>query len=215
MTKTRAHSTWKLQRSRRPKGFYYQAVYGKGRDRRAFTLGYLSEEEALLAESNMGDLCHPDAVVVTAWDREGLEPPPPTRATVTAGVKAFLLDTTPADFEVAMAEWAGAEATRLEAQGRYGDLSLKDFVERVYGPVRWTQHPDSEEKERWTWGRIVRHLGSVKVKNLDLHRWTRFLMTQSTWCPRSKQIAQNTYRGALKYAAEIGAIEAVHANGDD
>ncbi|MCB9763937.1 MAG: tyrosine-type recombinase/integrase [Alphaproteobacteria bacterium] len=125
-------------------------------------------------------------------------------------MKGWLLDRSAEILAEVIAEKARTEASRLEAKGEYGEMTLQAFVERIYGPVRWTEHPKSEEREKWQWNRIYDHLGAVKVKNLNLHRWTMFLMSQGTWSPRSKQICQVIYRGALKYAAEIGAIPEPH-----
>ena len=61
----------------------------------------------------------------------------------------------------------------------------------------------------WAWPAILAVIGDVKVKNLDTAKWTSFLLSRP-WSGRSRAIVQQAYRTCLRYAHEIGAVEAVH-----
>jgi len=197
--------SWRLQGANRPGGRYVQAVCGSGKSRRTITLGYLTEAEEVRAGENL-------AWWWDRWCRTGkgdLFRPPPG-----LNVRTMLLDEPSIDVERIFAEQTIEEiaAEKIDA-GAYGDLRLRDFVDKVWMPVR--EHEAAAKtayNERvWAWPRILRVLGDVKVNKLDTVRWTRFLMAQDDLSGRSKAILQTAYRVALKYAVEIGAIPAVHA----
>ena len=98
------------------------------------------------------------------------------------------------------------------ATGAYGDLTLSEFIDEVYGPVRKAQQsPKNWTRERDCWKVIERVLGRIRTKNLNKVRWDQFLagMTER-WSPRTKTIAQQHYKRVLNYAKSVGAIEKVH-----
>jgi len=207
--KTKKTAGWTLQGSKRPKGRYYQAVHGRGRGRVALTIGYLVEDQTEQARSRIKNMPAPSSLVVRCWDGHG-DPPAPSKTALAAAAKSWLLDDSPADLLEALAESSRKEASRLEARGRYGDMRFEDFVERVYWPVRRARNEKTAKREKWLWDAIYPQLGAVKLKDLNMHRWTMFLIGKETWSPRSRQIVQNAYRACLKYAVKIGAIEEVH-----
>ena len=55
--------TWKLQHSNRPRGRYFQVIYGKGKTRKALTFGYLSDDEEVLATTNLSSLPSPSSLL--------------------------------------------------------------------------------------------------------------------------------------------------------
>jgi integrase len=201
---------WVLQRSRRPKGWYFQAIHGRGAGRVAVTLGYLSQEQVALAEESIGIMGHPRTFVGVSPDNEGDPLPVASREKLAWGVRLWLLDGAEAFVNAFVAEASRRDALSLEAEGRYGEMKFRDYLERVYLPYRRATNAKQAKREKWIWDRVLEFLGNVRVKNLTPHRWNMFLLQQSTWCPRTRQIVQQTYKAALVYAVNIGGLEAVH-----
>lgn len=208
---------WRLQRSRRAKGWYYQLLHPALPGRSAVTLGYLTDDEAALVAERLPEMPPPDHLALTGLaDPEAPEdapPPPMTPQTLAWAAKVYLLDATASVLQAVAAEHARTEAARLEAAGKYGDLRLRDFWERVWWPVRSKEAaPGTVQRERWLWERhILPGLGEIPVRHLDAVRWTRFLASKETWNGRTRAICQTAYRTCMTYAREIGAVEAVHA----
>jgi len=62
MTTTTKKPAWKLQRSKRPKGWYFQAAYSGPQGRTAIRLGSLSGDEAAAASANINPMPSPDLI---------------------------------------------------------------------------------------------------------------------------------------------------------
>ena len=202
---------WSLQASNRSGGRYYQAVFGHGRTRvRVVTLGYLDDATAERALVNLrlgGErvAATPRPVVVTGADGEGRE--------VVVGftddqVRRFALnadDRTVAEVE---AEQAAESAAALIASGNYRDLPFRDFVNTVWIPVRRQEAASGTvERERWMWSKILPVLGHVALGRLDGMKIDQFLNGQDNWSGRTRAVALNTIRTALKYAVETGVLD--------
>ncbi len=206
---------WTLQRSRRARGWYFQIVHGVGPKRVALTLGYLSDDEEARARSRLGSLEGPEHLLDPGPAPEGGEPPPPpSKAAMTWAARYRLLDDSVEIAESVFEAWAREarrETTRKIAEGDYSRLTLREFRDEMWLPLRKQEAAASTiRSERPYWKAILDALGNVRLKDLSTVRWTAFLASQTTWSGRSQSLAQNAYRQALKYAAEIGAIEDVH-----
>ena len=163
---------WRLQFSRRKGGKYYQMV-GSGDRRRTVTVGYLSEDEVTLATDNLGYWY--DLWVRTA--KGNLFTLEPER------LRAVLLSAPEVDVEDLFAERLVEDVAESNLHaGAYGDLMLRHFYDRVFGPVRQAEVASKtwHEESTWAWPRILRALGDVPVKRLDTVRWTRFLLVRTT-----------------------------------
>lgn len=203
---------WTLQRSRRARGWYFQAVHGLGKERVALTLGYLSDVEEAAARERIGSMAPPDELVSVAWDREGETPPPPSKAAQIAAARSWLLDTSAQEALELLEETARAEAQRKIARGDYSGLTLREFRRDIWLPVRKREAAASTIRaEEPYWKAILEQLGGIKMKELTLPRWSAFLASRTSWGGRSQALAQNAYRQCLKYAMEIGAIKESHA----
>lgn len=210
---------WTLQRARRPKGWYYQVASGKDRDRLALTLGYLSDEEADLARSNLDALPAPDQLVTVAWDREE-KPPPPSKAAMTTAAKCRLLDNSVTETWKSMEEDARKETIRKIARGDLKGISLRDFHDQLWWRTRVREAaPSTVRSEKPYWKAILADLGHIPLERLSTARWTAFLLDRAEtggergrpWGGTAQRLAQNAYRMALVHAVEIGALKEVHA----
>ncbi len=197
--------SWTLQGNREKNGSkYIQAVFGKGEDRIAVTLGWITKDQQaqayevlrelggkLVARTEHGDRVHSnEEIKAIAFGMNVKEP---------AILDAFLKE---------------HEGKRKVEEGDYRSMSLREFVEHVWKNVRQaTNAPSTWKREGKLWeSRILPALGHLKLKSLDVHKWTMFLAgTSDTWGGAIKRLAQVAYRTCLTYAHEIGAIEEVHA----
>ena len=201
---------WVLQRSRRPRGWYYQVIHGRGRSRQSLTLGYLTDEEVEVARQHVGSIPRPEVLVTTAWDGDG-PPPPPSKAAMVVSAKSWLFDTSAEESLRALEETARQEAQRKIARGDFSALTLQEFFDDLWKPIRESEAAESTVRaEKPYWKAILGTLGPVRIRNLSMVRWSGFLATRTTWSGRAQAIAQNAYRQCLKYAVEIGALEEVH-----
>jgi len=201
---------WKVQRSRRTKGWYYQAVWSTGATRAAVTLGYLDDEQVALVHRKLLELRSPDRLTWSMWDKEGESCPLPDKSALRRAVRNYLFDEDIQGLREMEAEQARQELHRLLARRDYGSMTLKEFVDHIWKPVRTQTHPQSWKREQYHWTRINAALGRYRLPQLTKVRWTAFLSTQETWGGRTRALAQNAYRQAMRHAVEIGAIEEMH-----
>lgn len=188
-------STWNIQRSTRSKGLYCQAVYGSGPSRATATLGYLTEEEASRALVNLRT--YGDRLIQR--DRSG-------KLLNLQEIRQAALATSETEIKKAV------EAGERKDLNSFERLTLKDFVERVWMPVRSQEAaPKTVQRDRQVWGTIYPVLGDLKLHQLDTSKWTAFLASKETWGGRQRAITQVAYRMALRYAVELGIISEVHA----
>lgn len=197
---------WFLQSSNRAKGRYYQAIYGHGRTRvRVVTLGYLADEVAERALANLqigGEkvVGTPRAIVVDGHE-------------VVVGydddqLRAFAMGTSERVVEGLEARVRAQQAAALVAAGNYKDLPLRDYVHTVWTPVRRREAAEGTlKREAWMWDKILPVLGHVALGRIDGMRIDQFLNSKETWSGRTRAIALNTIRNALKYAVECGILE--------
>lgn len=185
-------------------------MWGSGSARVAITLGYLDDDQAALAHRMIGELGDPDRIAWSSWDKEGVPCPPPDKDALRRAVRNHLFDDDINGLREHEAEQARQEVQRLLARQDYGNMTLKEFVDHVWTPVRERSHPRTWINERHRWTRINAVLGHYKLSRLTRARWAAFLTSQDTWGGRTRALAQNAYRQALMYAAEIGAIDEVH-----
>lgn len=209
MTRSPAAPSWKLQRSRRPAGFYFQLVWGP--DRTTYALGYLTEEEEVLARGRLAGLPGPASLVARWEDPEGGRPlAPSSRSAIANAARRWLLALGGEGVDEVIAEIGVSEASRLEARGEYESMALKDFHSRVFWPTR-SKEIQRPEKEKWWWTRhLLPELGHVPLKALTGVRWHQFLASRTTLSGRSKKIVENVYRACLRFAVELGALPAMH-----
>lgn len=200
---TSPKGTWALQRSQRSTGWYYQAVFGSGKDRVAVALGTLDEDRAAEALANLR--VHGGRLLTVRPDGR--------RVMDNAAIKALALGAPLAvgDLDAVLAE---VGARKLIEASDYGSMTLREFVEHVWRPVRMRTNAPSTWKTEWSgaWrAGILPVLGHLKLKQLDAHKWQMFLSTRDgKWSGRMQAWAQNAYRCALRYARKIGAIEREH-----
>lgn len=195
---------WALQHSERPKGNYYQAVHGTGKDRVTVTLGYLTKAEVQLAEENARTF---SSVLLREDDRG--------RLFSNEQIRTFLLAEPGEHVDDVVAgierENRTREARSKLARGDYASMTLQEFVDVVWTPIREPEVSEATRRsEKEAWNVILPVLGPLPLRKLDTARWTLFLSTRTSWSPRTKVLYQNAYRQALKYAVEVGAIKDVH-----
>lgn len=83
-----------------------------------------------------------------------------------------------------------------------GEMTLARYVAEVWTPIR-SARASTWDRESWWWHyRILPVLGEVRLCDLNARKWTDFLGTLTVG-GRSKAIAQNTYRVALKHAVTV------------
>lgn len=201
---------WSLQSSTRPKGVYFQAVYGRPPRRRVVTLGFLSQEDAdhqlvcLRAHgAKAATVVLFDGTLVPFDDERASTGRPlydddSIRLIATSGVETQ-----------SWSEHFKAEAVQTAlSSGSISTLSLADYWRCVWAPVRKTESaPGTFERESWIWNRkLIPVLGTVAVGKLDGLTVERFLVGQTTWGGATKRLALNALRCALKYAVDVGAL---------
>lgn len=88
-----------------------------------------------------------------------------------------MLLASPAEAEEAVKAAEGAAARRLIDAGQLAKLTLADFVEQVWAPVRSTENNPStwKRESRGPWKAILPALGHVRMEQLDAARWSAFL----------------------------------------
>ena len=91
-------------------------------------------------------------------------------------------------------------------------MTLLQFYRAVWTPFRQLEHPATWAREDASrWPHILRHLGTVRLRDLDRRRWVGFLRSMSTrWGNHAQRLAQNEYKLLLRCAQEEGAIDTVH-----
>ncbi|MCB9681850.1 MAG: site-specific integrase [Alphaproteobacteria bacterium] len=186
--------TWTIQRSQRKAGWYYQAV---GPNRRTVTLGYLSDEEATWARENAAYWTEANPRLFDLDNKQ---------------VKLALVSN-PSEGADAIAAFEQASTNRKVDEGDYSSMTLREYVEAVWQPIRATEVAanTSRTENRWAWPKILAVLGDTPIERLDAVRWSRFLATLDGLSGQGKVKVQNTYRCALKHMVEVGARKEAHA----
>ncbi len=179
---TSAPANWHLQRTRRKRGLYYQAVLRSSGERLTVTLGYLDEDQAAEIEEALQDAGHALARLtrdqIKAW---ALEP----------GARNQLMD-------------VGVSPATLSK------MTFREFVETEFRAWRQAQVAEGTwSREEPRLNRLVDALGHVKLTNLTAHRWDRYLMGRDV-APRTKKLEENTYKEVLKRAHYLGAVPSIH-----
>ncbi|MCK6518735.1 site-specific integrase [Myxococcota bacterium] len=204
---------WTLQSSKRPRGVYFQAVYGRPPRRRVVTLGYLSQEDAdrqLATLRAHGEKTTTvvllDGQLVPFSDEIAAQGNPiydddAIRLIATCGVETQSWD----------AFFREQTVKAAVASGSIADLPLADYWRSVWAPVRKVEAaPGTVERETWLWERkLLPVLGGVSVRKIDGVLVERFLVGQTTWGGATKRLALNALRCALKYAVDVGALPAL------
>lgn len=224
-TTPKAPPHWALQGAKRPKGRYYQAIWGKGSKRRLVTLGYLSSPEAATALRRLqvrgdelvqlrlpgGELVTPDddraSQGVPVYDDEQIractrgELPKVKGKKGAKGAKASI-----PTFQVE--EPGGESAASKTRRFDPARLSLSTYWETVYWPVRQREVcAGTVRRELWYWTqRVLPALGKVLLRDVSGHLLDRFLSSHSEWSGSARRICLNAVRCLLKYAAETGVI---------
>jgi len=184
-TSSKEPANWHLQRTRRSKGSYYQAIFRSGKDRRAITLGYLLPERA---EEIKGDMQEAGAALLHLTDEQ---------------VKSWALEPR-----------SRTQLLNIGLSPRtLARMTLREFVEAEFREWRRSQVAAGTWKvEEPRLNRLVAVLGHVKLANLTTYRWERHLMTRDV-SPRTKKLEENVYKEVLKRAHHLGAIPSIHAFG--
>lgn len=205
----------------RPNAWYSEALWREGKKTVfTITLGYLTDEERKAAEGRLRALGKGLLATIPMNEEplviEGITGPVPrsgrpgdmlfTKAEIR---QAALVDVTLDGLVRALDRGDIEDKIR---DGRYGELTLAEFVSEVFGPIRSsTQTPRNWGRELGLWKAINAVLGKTKVRSLNKARWDQFLAGMTArWSPRTKSIAQQHYIRCLKYAKSIKAVEAVH-----
>lgn len=207
-------NTWTLQRTTRPKGSYYQAVYGRppGR-RRTITLGYVSQEDAdaLLVGLRLQG-AHLTTVVLPSGELVAFDDPraPQGRPlydddSIRLGARVGASGEQVFDHAVDEAAFKAAVQS-----GDLGALPVREFLSRVFAPVREREvAPATWKREKQIWGQILPVLGDLQVKAITGLHVERFLTSRTTWGGGVRKVALATLRALLRYAVEIGVLEAI------
>jgi len=202
MSASATSTSWSLQRSTRAKGWYYQAVHGRGRSRRAVTLGYMTDsqaDDAMAMLRSWGDRL----LTVDEFNEPLLS---------NKQIKEAVLNDHPGQVEQVLRAVDQGMARQLIASGDLSRMRLTEFVDLVWMPVRRQEAaPKTVQREVEIWKVIKATLGHIPMSGLSMARWTRFLNSRDTWSGRTRSIAQNAYRCSLRYSVEVGAIEEVHS----
>jgi integrase len=203
---------WTLQKTSRPKGAYYQAVWGRppGR-RRTITLGYVSQEEAdtlllglRLQGAKLVVVVLPDGQLVPFDDPRA----PQGRSlydddSIRLGARVGASGDQSFDAHLDEAAFKAAVQS-----GDLGALPLREFLERVFSPVREREvAPATWKRERQIWGQILPVLGDLQVKAITGLHVERFLTSRTTWGGGVRKVALATLRALLKYAVEIEVLD--------
>lgn len=208
-------SGWTLQKQKRAKGLYFQAVTGAGKDRRVVTLGYLPENDAEAALVRLRSLAAEKAAKIVIEDNG------PAPLVSDAGIRRWALDSS---VEEAIEDVEEAITRKMIASGDYARMALRDLVKHVWAPARsrgWSapgskkQHgPETAartwEREQFLWRNILEINGGVQVKHLDAEKWARVLRANPQWGHRSQVLAQNAYRLCLKFCVHRKIIAEIH-----
>lgn len=91
-----------------------------------------------------------------------------------------------------------------------GAMTLRDFVDGVWAQERCKQAATWGRERGWWDRHLLPALGDLRLCDLSTQRWSGALAGLTQCGGRSKAIAQVAYRTALKHAASLGWIEAVH-----
>jgi len=203
--------TWSLQKTNRPKGCYYQAVYGRppGR-RRTITLGYVSQDEAdeLLAGlrlqgHKLTTVVLPDGSLVRFDDdRAPLGRPLYDDDSVRLGARCAGVGELTWDQHVEEQEFKAAISS-----GDLARLPLREFYTRVYSPVRDREiGASTRDRERSVWRQVLPVLGDLPLKKVDGVQIERFLTAHPQWGGGARKIALNSIRCCLRYAVDLGVL---------
>jgi hypothetical protein len=186
--------TWTLQKSKRPKGTYYQAVHGTKANRVTVTLGYMSPEDADRALANLRSW----GSRLVALDRHGRRR---VDDDVIRGIALGSADTVRSADDIL----AEAVAARKVRERDYLAMTLREYHDSTWWPYREITRDDSTvERERKCWRDILAALGHVRVTGLDQHTWSMFLAGhEGKWSARTRALTQNAYRCALTYLSEL------------
>lgn len=204
---------WTLQRLHRPKGAYFQAVWGRppGR-RRTVTLGYVPQEEADLLLANLRlqgarlvTVVLPSGELVSFDDLRAPQGRP-LYDDDSIRLAARACGEEPS-WEQHFQEVAFREAITT---GDLASLPLREFYERIYLPVRRKEVVEGTvRREACVWGKINEVLGDLPVKRIDGITVERFLVSKTSWGGAARRLGMNALRGLLKYAVEVGVLEAM------
>lgn len=94
----------------------------------------------------------------------------------------------------------------------YRRMTLRDFLRTVYVPYRQPQVTEKTwESEGPRFDLLARSpFAETRLADLSAAGWHAYIHSFTNWAPRSKKILENLYRGALKYAEFLGAVEDLH-----
>lgn len=100
---------------------------------------------------------------------------------------------------------------RAAIQNRdYARMTLGEFAEHVWRPVRLQTNDPQTWKKEWVGGwrpHIIPAMGHLKLSALDAHKWQQFLAAhEGQWNGRMKAWIQNAYRCCIRYAGKLGAV---------
>lgn len=180
---TAAPANWHLQKSRRAKGDYFQAVLRTDEGRRAVTLGYLDSDTAQSVEADLQNAGPALARLTNAQIKEWA---------LDVSARSQLLD-------------IGVSPSELSK------MTLREFIEVEYESWRKSQvAPGTWRREEPRVRRLRDELGHIRLKHMTAHRWERYLMGRDI-APRSKKLEENAYREIMKRAHYLGAVPQVHA----
>jgi integrase len=203
-------NTWSLQGSKRAKGTYFQAVYGRGRNRlRVVTLGYLTREEAEDALAGLrfgGDRLAREAEVVEVTTETGSRYEDKVGYTDDQ-IRRFSLDPAGRGIDKIDEAWGREAKKTLLKTGDYSNLPLRTYAEEIYRPVRRAEVAASTTKnEDWYWTHILPALGHVTLSRIDGVKIEQFLLSKTAWKGPTKRLALNTIRCVLRHAVEAGVL---------
>lgn len=157
---------WRLVRMHRAKGRYFKLERGRAADRVSITLGYLSDQDAERALRHIQDEQDSDRIARVFWlkehDRQML--------------LEFLVDDPEAERQF------GPRAPD------FGGLSLRRYLDEVYGPRRALERPKSWKSEERLWKRILEDIGAVKVRDIDVFTVRRHL--EGARCQRGSRVGE-------------------------
>ena len=172
---------WKLQRRRRSKGWYYEAVWRRAGDvGLAASLGYLEDDSLAAVRSRLVQAPSPHHLVRRFSDDANDQVP--TRTSIKNALRHWVNDDAAEVLESVLENWEKTEAARLESRGDYGNMRLRDFYDRMWLPKRREEAPATAERGKCRWRKVLDVLGDIRIVSLNRVRLSAVTLCQGYRC---------------------------------
>jgi integrase len=138
-------SRWRLVRTERSGGLYFVLEKGRARDRVGLTLGYIAQEAA------------DSALTQVQLEEDG----------GTVGRVLRLYERVRQDAIRYLVGDASVEEVLGPAEPDYASMKLREYYESVYAPVRKQDRPRGWSSEQRHWKLLNEAIGDVKLRSID------------------------------------------------